>query len=89
MKVSFVELQVAPELALVVAVDRILGIAADALYAAQPEHYDNGEHLSLRTIIAGHIVRDISDLRRVLARYHREVAAELPRERDADLDLPF
>ena len=70
MKISFHQLQAAPELALVVAIDRVVAIAADALYAAQPELYDEHlEHTPLRCMIAGHLVRDMSALRKLLARY--------------------
>lgn len=91
MNPSFDQLQVAPELAVLAAVDRLLAVTAESLYAAQPELYDEGEHLSLRSVIAGHLVRDFLVLRKLIVRYQRAVADELQREHEVDLDgdLPF
>jgi hypothetical protein len=92
MKPSFDELQVAPELAVLAAIDRVADIATAALEAAQPElHYDDVDYLSATAMTAARIVRVLSELRYIVARYHAAVADQLERDRaiDVDGDIPF
>ena len=89
MNVDFDQLQSAPELALLAAIDHSLLLARFALVVAHPELVDDGFPSDglIADEVARQLVDAITNLSKVIARYHAAVAADV--HRDIDADIPF
>lgn len=87
MNVDSRELQSAPQLALLSAIDHVLVVVVDALRAAHPE-IDDDDSAYLSLWVAADIIRRIHALQLVLGHYHAAIADEL-HDFDVADDIPF
>lgn len=89
MNVDFDQIQCAPQLALLAAIDHSLALAEHALTVAHPELVDDlfPDDEILADLVARQLADAITNLRQLLARYHTVIDDDI--RLGIDDDIPF